>query len=194
MSKSKPSPQPSTPAVDRSIVTTVLVRLTSLIPSNPKRLETKPFIELLLDHLGLPAEDAVWLTGPAPRFQAPAINAAGEKADKLRAALAHRPTGVMHGLGRFVYIEWTNAGDAFPTTTEMAAQEVGVSASSVSVRLSVGRGKAYFNKTHPLTQVEDTACVSRMDVQPNDKAAALRDAEARLAKVLAIRSKTRRSY
>ncbi len=194
MPKPKPVPLPPEPTVDRTIVTTALARLTSLIPSNPKRLETKGFVELLLDHLGLPVEDAIWLTGPAPRFRAPAIDAAGEKADKLRAALGSRPTGVMHGLGRFVYLEWSNTGDALPTTTEMAAQEVGVTASSVSVRLSVGRGKAYFTKTHPFTQVEDTACVSRMEVQPNDKAAALREAEARLAKVLAVRSKPRRSY
>jgi hypothetical protein len=180
------------PIPDRDTVVSLLARVTSGVGLSAKRSELRPVIAELLTAVGLDPVDADWLTGPSPRFKAPLLNAAAQRREKLQAVLGDQRNGVLSPLGRFVWLEWRGSGDALPTTMTFAAEEVGVTESSLRVRLSLAGGSLSLQRQHPLTHEDDIVVVSRLAEQPSNKPVALDAAEARLNAIRKARTGKRR--
>jgi hypothetical protein len=155
--------------------------LCDAIPRLNVRAQHRERIERLLVALKLDASHAEHLTGPM-------IN----QKYHLRERKSESRAGHQNPLFKFIYYEWRSIGDAGYTTPEFMAEILGLSASSVNVRLNMGKGSFTRSMPHPeQPMVMDIVTVSRSSEQPDSaaqRAQVYAVAEAYLETIRAVRA------
>lgn len=177
----------------------LLADLTAMIPglTNRRSMELKAqrLLEIMkcegLDGGRTVAELADLLCGKAPRFAVPQSQAYLQMTRKMRAAQRgvipqRKITSLV-----FLYLEWEDISgnpDSCITTYQLAAEELGSKYETLKYRLTHSGGHLREERFNPTTRRLELAYIEKLDPQPDDKHAALKAAEERIAKIRALRA------
>lgn len=180
-------------------VLALMAEVTGAIAGNALRARLQPVVAKLLQLIQLDESNAEWLTGPAPRFKAPGNHAYRLRSERMSAAGkligGERAVGNM----KFLSIQFEEADQGGIATLSMAAEQLGIDHASLRTKYSMAKAQLRLSAVNPWTNRVDFVELVKLDEQPIDKRAALREAQARLDQVLALKAKPnrpggRRSY